>query len=256
MDGCSACIRAGDPRGTLQASLSSMNCMFNGKVAVDILHYGYRSADRAIFHDICLGASYFEMPLINSRSLEDILAVLGLVWARKHGEPSKLKCDQEFRNGLEARNIKFEPAPARRRRKNGKIKKIKDILDRIALHQRSLQKPKSLGWIASQACFLSNALIGNRACSAFEMARKLTPSILGAGSAPLPNCLKEAEIDMRARSLWSRLKRSKGVSAGACSLPIGDPALVLIPGGPRKRGFGKMRRSNHTVNQADALKMP
>ena len=79
VDGCSTCIRAGAPKDVLQAPLSSMSCAFNGKAAVDILHYGSRSVDRTIFRAMRLGTSRLEMLLVNSRSFEDVFIVSDLI---------------------------------------------------------------------------------------------------------------------------------------------------------------------------------
>ena len=180
-----------------------------------------------------------------NRTLDELVNVFDMVWAHRHGDPSALKCDSEFHKGsfravLEERNIAFEPAPARRHSENGKIERkhrtIKDILDRIALHLRPTGSTKRFNWVVSQASFLCNALYGNKLCSSFELARKFTPSILGSGSTPLPDSVKEAELEMRARRLWARLQRCEMTDNDAFRLAIGDPVVALIPDGPRKRG--------------------
>ena len=48
------CFRTGDPSNSLSVALSSLRCVFNVDVAIDIFYYGFRSADKPIFHVMCL----------------------------------------------------------------------------------------------------------------------------------------------------------------------------------------------------------
>ena len=115
---CPTCIRTGDPFNSLSVALSSLRCLFSIDVAMGIFCYGFRSADKPIFHAMRLGAGRSEMSAAPSRSLGRLFECFEMIWTHQRGDPKTVKDDPEFakcefEDSLESRNVRFPPAPAR-----------------------------------------------------------------------------------------------------------------------------------------------
>ena len=138
-----------------------------------------------------------------------------------------------------SKRIKLSPIPARRHNKAGVVERknrvVKNILERLD------SDPNYNGYSfesrLSLTEFISNVMYGNKVASSFEMARVFTPGIGGLAPQPIPNTIRVAYEETQARRLLKRIMKSGPAQKSSQNMyEVGERVLVLIPGGPRKRG--------------------
>jgi len=158
-----------------------------------------------------------------------------------HKCPDEVRADQEFDKGvlrrwMSERGARFVPLPARRHNKAGIVERknrvVKDVLEK-------LDQDKGHGTFKDKlviAQFSSNILYGSKVMSSFEMVRGYTPSVNGSGNVPIPQEVRDAQMEMSARRLLATMLRSKPNWKPEEDLQVGQVVLALIPGGKRPRG--------------------
>ena len=91
----------------------------------------------------------------------------------------------------------MQPTPARYHGKNGRVERthrtLKDIIDRLFVHNQREGRLPEFAWLVSKANFIGNMLYGSKCASSFELARGYTPSIEGIGQVLLPREILEAQ---------------------------------------------------------------
>ena len=241
---CAVCIRTGDPQPSRKISLSRLHMGFNDSVAVDFLFWKDNCGVHPILHAIDEATGYSELELMSSRDQPRVLECIQDMWMYRHGEPRRIKVDREFdKPGLkEALGVEVVTLPARRHSKQGQIERknrvVKDALEKLSLQNaQSVQKP--LARIVKEAAFVSNILYGNQVASAFELARGFTPAIGGSENIALTDEVRKAQEELDARRRLARINRARPLALRMRALKAGQKVLILLPGGPRKRGQWK-----------------
>lgn len=119
---------------------------------------------------------------------------------------------QHIRTFLKTRNVQFDPLPARRHKKTGRLERkhrtLKAILERTA--KESTFEPDRL--ILLRATFFSNCFSGTRILSSFELARGYAPSILGTSPRKVTPELMSAHKEQIAVRALQRLLHARAPS--------------------------------------------
>jgi hypothetical protein len=139
-----------------------------------------------LFHIVDSATAYSTAQIVPSRDLDNSAHVFESQCISNHGAPSSLAADPEFariffKRFLTMHQIIFAELPARRHQKTGCVERKNGVL-RAILHRLALaDKSSPLSVFIARGIFCSNALLDNRLCSSFELARGYSPAF---GSLP------------------------------------------------------------------------
>ena len=244
LDNCPICIRVGDPRPSRKISFTRLHTGFNDHVFSDIVYWTHGTKQYMILNCVDLSISYSKLGLLRHRSIPHILSVFERIWIHANGKSMNVVMGSEFHKEVVStwfskRDIKLSPIPARRHNKVGVVERknrvVKDVLERLD------SDPNYDGYSfesrLSLTEFISNVMYGNQVASSFEMARGFTPGIGGLAPQPIPNTIRVAYEETQARRLLKRIMKSRPAQKSSQNMyEEGERVLVLIPGGPRKRG--------------------
>jgi hypothetical protein len=231
---CEICVQVGRPAPSRKISPIRVVAEFNQTVQVDFMFITLRNVSLTLFHIVDSATAYSTAQIVPSRDLEHAAHLFETLWISAHGAPSSLAADPEFartvfKQLLDAHHIIFAERPARRHQKTGCVERKNGVL-RPILHRISLADSSSpLSVIVARGIFCSNALIGNRLCSSFELARGYTPAF---GSLPQsvihPDLIDAYHERTAARAIHRMLTAKQPYMLHQLLLPPGTPVWTYL----------------------------
>ena len=86
-------LKSGEPRKRIKFSVPKLNREFYAVAEIDVIHWGSTKP----LHAVDTAAGHSELCIIKNLCLNTIMNVLDNMWLSKHGAPTSLKRDQEFK---------------------------------------------------------------------------------------------------------------------------------------------------------------
>jgi hypothetical protein len=231
---CEICVQIGRPAPSRKVSPIRIVAEFNQTVQVDFMFITLRNSPLTLFHIVDSATAYSTAQIVPSRDLYHAAYVFESQWISAHGAPSSLAADPEFaRTGfkhlLASHHILFAERPARRHQKTGCVERKNGVL-RPILHRLALADSSSpLSVIVARGILCSNALLGNRICSSFELARGYSPAF---GSLPQsvlhPGLVDAYHERTAARAIHRMLTAKNPYILHHLLLPPGTPVWTYL----------------------------
>jgi hypothetical protein len=231
---CEICVQIGRPAPSRKVSPIRIVADFNQTVHVDFMFITLRSSPLTLFHIVDSATACSTAQIVPSRDLDHAAYVFESQWIGAHGAPSSLAADPEFaRSGfqqlLATHHVIFAERPARRHQKTGCVERKNGVL-RPILHRLALSDTSSpLFVIVARGILCSNALLGNRLCSSFELARGYSPAF---GSLPQsvlhPSIVDAFHERTAARAIHRMLTAKKPFILHRLLLPRGTPVWTYL----------------------------
>lgn len=250
---CSVCLRTGDLEPSRKISFGKLHAQFNQRAYLDILYWTDTECQHMVLNCVDYATSFAKLSPIEDRKIIGMLSLFERTWINCHGTPQLVIADQEFgkdvvKDWMATRDISFIALPARTHNKAASVecknRVVKNILERLDVDRTTMGMPFEDKLFKAE--FLLNVMYGNQVASAFEMAKGYTPSVCGIAQVSFPEEIRHAQEELAARRLLARIMKSR--PASKCEeLHKGQVVLVLVPGGPRRRGHyikSKVRNVN------------